>query len=499
MENIVKRFGKIVANNAITLHVEEGEIHSLLGENGAGKSTLMKILYGLYQPDEGMIYIRNQEVKLRSPRDAINHKIGMVSQHFSLALPLTVTENIILGNIPTRSVLIDKREALQRVAALAESCGFQIDVHAKVQDLSVGEQQRVEILKALYHSADILILDEPTAVLSSQETDELFKVLRLMTAQGKSVIFITHKLREAFLTDRITILRNGRVVSEQDAGAATHAGLVEAMFEGNVAVADYECAVVGARIPILEVTNLQVNNDRGMDRVKDVSFNISTCEVMGIAGVAGNGQKELVEAITGLRRVKKGSILLKGKEITNCSPQAVRKLGIVHIPEERIGLGSFSDLTISENLILGREDLPPFIQTFPMKFFPILNHREVNRFAKISIETYKVTARGIDSTAGHLSGGNLQKIILARELAWEPELIIAVQPFRGLDVETIELVYGLLLKQKKNGKAILLVSYDLDEVLRLSDRIGVMSEGKMTVLSHEEIDRNKIESMMVGE
>jgi simple sugar transport system ATP-binding protein len=498
MENIVKRFGKVIANDAITLQVEKGEIHSLLGENGAGKSTLMKVLYGLCQPDEGIIYLRDKRVRLRSPRDAINHNIGMVSQHFSLALPLTVAENIVLGNIPTKGVLIDKKEARRRVLALAESCGFQIDLQAKAETLSVGEQQRVEILKALYQNADILILDEPTAVLSSQEADELFTVLRSMSDQGKSVIFITHKLREALLTDRITILRNGRVVSEQDAGAATQAGLVEAMFEGKVTVADYECQVIGQGLPVLEVKNLQVNDDRGIDRVKNVSFKIASCEIVGIAGVAGNGQKELVEVITGLRKVKEGSILLKGKKITNCSPQDARKMGIVHIPEERIGVGTFSDLTISENLILGREDKPPFIHSFFMKIFPVLNFRGIKCFAERKVKNYKVKTRGINSMAGHLSGGNLQKIILARELAWEPEFIIAVQPTRGLDIETIEFVNGLLLEQREKGKAVLLVSYDLDEILRLSDRIGVMSEGKMTVFPKEGIDRREIESMMVS-
>jgi ABC-type uncharacterized transport system ATPase subunit len=498
MENIVKRFGNVIANNDITLQIEEGEIHSLLGENGAGKSTLMNVLYGLFQPDEGTIFIRGQKVNLKSPRDAITRKIGMVSQHFSLVLPLTVSENIVLGNIPARGVLIDNKEAQRRVLALAESCGFQIEAQAKIEELSVGEQQRVEILKALYQGAEILILDEPTAVLTSQETEELFKILRSMTDQGRSVILITHKLREALLTDRITILRNGRIVSEQDGKEATHAGLVEAMFEGKVTVREYKPTVVKEGLPILDLKNLHVNNDQGLARVKDVSFNILAGEIVGVAGVAGNGQKELVEAVTGLRKVKTGSISFKGKETTNYSPKALREMGIAHIPEERLRMGSFSDLAISENLILGREDKSPFIHRFLMKLFPFLNFHTVKHFAEKKIKEFKVKTGGINSLARHLSGGNLQKMILARELAWGAELIIAVQPARGLDIETIEFVNEILLEQREKGKATLLVSYDLDEILRLSDRVGVMFEGKMTMFSHDEIDRNKIERLMVS-
>ncbi len=498
MENIVKRFGHVIANDDITFQVEEGEIHSLLGENGAGKSTLMNVLYGLQQPDEGTIYIRGQKVELNSPRDAITREIGMVSQHFSLVLPLTVSENIVLGNIPARGALIDKKETQRRVLALAESCGFQIEAQRKVEELSVGEQQRVEILKALYQGAEILILDEPTAVLTSQETEELFKILRSMTDQGKSIIFITHKLKEVLLTDRITILRNGRVISEQDGKGATHAGLVEAMFEGKVTVREYKSAVVKEGLPLLEVKNLQVNDDRGLAKVKEVSFNILAGEVVGIAGVAGNGQKELIEAITGLRKVEQGSILLKGEDTTNYSPKAFREKGTAHIPEERMTMGSFSDLTIRGNLILGREDKPPFIHRFLMKLFPFLNFISIKRFAEKKVKEFKVKTGGINSLARHLSGGNLQKMILARELAWEVELIIAMQPVRGLDAETIEFVNEILLEQREKGKAILLVSYDLDEILRLSDRVGVMFDGKMTMFPHDEIDRSNIERLMVS-
>ena len=498
MENIVKRFGELVANDNITLQVEEGEIHSLLGENGAGKTTLMNVLYGLWQPDEGALYIRGQKMKLRSPRDAINQKIGMVSQHFSLVLPLTVSENIVLGDIPARNVLIDEKETRRRVLALAESCGFHIEAQAKVEELSVGEQQRVEILKALYQGAEILILDEPTAVLTSQETEELFKILRSMTSQGKSVIFITHKLMEALLTDRITILRDGKIVSEQDAKGATHAGLVEAMFGGKVTVREYKPIAAKVRAPVLEVKNLHVKDVRRLTRIKEISFNVLKGEIVGVAGVAGNGQKELIEAITGLRKVEEGSILFKGKEVTNYSPKARREMGMAHIPEERMKMGSFSDLAISENLILGREDKPPFIYRFLSNRFPFLNFLPIRSFAEKQVKKYNVITRGIDALARHLSGGNLQKMVLAREFAWEPELIIAAQPVRGLDAKTVEFVNERLVEQRENGKATLLVSYDLDEVLRLSDRVGVMFEGKMTMFPHDKINRSEIERLMVG-
>ncbi len=498
MENIVKRFGELVANDNITLQVEEGEIHSLLGENGAGKTTLMNILYGLWQPDEGALYIRGQKMKLRSPRDAINQKIGMVSQHFSLVLPLTVSLNIVLGDIPSRNTLIDEKETRMRVLALAESCGFHIDAQAKVEELSVGEQQRVEILKALYQGAEILILDEPTAVLTSQETEELFKILRSMTSQGKSVIFITHKLREALLTDRITILRDGKIVSEQDAKGATHAGLVEAMFEGKITVREYKPIATKDRSPFLEVKNLHVKDVRGLTRVQEMSFNVLKGEIVGVAGVAGNGQRELVEAITGLRKVEEGSILFKEKDVTNYSPKARREMGMAHIPEERMKMGTFNDLAISENLILGREDKHPFIYRFLSNLFPFLNFFPIRSFAEKQIKKYNVVTRGINALARHLSGGNLQKMVLAREFAWEPELIIAAQPVRGLDAKTVEFVNERLVEQREKMKATLLVSYDLDEVLRLSDRVGVMFEGKMTMFPHDKINRSKIEKLMVG-
>ena len=438
-------------------------------------------------------------MKLKSPRDAIKQKIGMVSQHFSLVPPLTVSENIVLGDIPVKnSFRLNENLAREKVLALAESCGFKIDPQARVEDLSGGEQQRVEILKALYQGVDILILDEPTAALISQETEDLFKILRSMTSQKRSVIFITHKLREALLCDRITILRTGRVVAEKDARSTNQAELLKGMFGESVSVLSCKPSSKKERPPFLEAKNLYVRNDRGRTAVEGVSFNVLSGEIMGIAGVAGNGQRELVEAITGLRKTQHGSILLKGEDIRGFSARLCRERGIAHIPEDRLKMGLLSDMAIHENLILSREDKIPFVYRFLLNYFPILNFPPVKRFAEERVSAYDVKTTGINMITRYLSGGNLQKIVLAREFAWEPELIIAAQPTRGLDAKTVEFVHQRLLEQREKEKAVLLVSYDLDEVLELSDRIGVMYEGKMAVFTCEEADRNEIERMMVG-
>ncbi len=434
MEHIVKRFGEVVANDDINFEVAAGEIHCLLGENGAGKTTLMNILYGLWQPDEGTLYIRGTRAKFKSPKDAINHKIGMVSQQFSLVPPLTVTENIVLEDIPSKNTLVDMKEAEERVDALAKRCGFRINARSKVEDFSVGEQQRVEILKALYGGADILILDEPTAVLTSQETDELFKVLRSMSTHGHSVVFITHKLREALLCDRITILRAGKVVAQKVAKETTKDEIVQAMFKERVLFHEdsYTIRPTGQeKTPILEVINLHAQDDRGLKVLKGISFRISDSSILGIAGIAGNGQRELVEVITGLRKATEGKILLRGIDITNLPPKLRRESGMAHIPEDQVRRGSFADLELSDNLILGREDKVPFIHDFMEKYFPVLSYKQIQSFAKERISSYDVRAKSINDLARHLSGGNLQKLILARELAGEPDPIIAPSP-RGV-------------------------------------------------------------------
>ena len=499
MEHITKRFGELVANNDITFEVVEGEIRGLFGENGAGKTTLMNILYGLWHPDEGKMYIRGQSVKLRSPKEAIRHKIGMVSQHFSLVPTLSVTENIVLGDIPTNKFMYDKKLAEEKVSALADSLGFKIDCQAIVEDISVGEQQRVEIIKALYHSVEILILDEPTAVLTWQETEELFKVLRVMASQGKSIIFITHKLREVLLCDRITVLRAGGIVLEKDASHVDEESLCCAAFGEPTSIYSTEGTHITAEgQALLEVKNLEVMNDRGLVALKDVSFDILPGEILGVAGVAGNGQSELVEVITGLRKATEGKIILKGKDIVNRPPRVSREMGIGHIAEEKHRRGSLGEMSIAENLILGREDRLPFVYQLLMKYFPLLNYPSIKKFANDMTSNYEVKTRGINMQAKQLSGGNLQKLLLAREFAGKPRLIIAAQPTRGLDVKTIEFVHEELSKQRAEGKGVLLVSFDLDEILKLSDRIGIMFDGEMTVTHHGEIDRREIERMMLG-
>ena len=493
MENIAKRFGEVVANDHISFEVEGGEIHALLGENGAGKTTLMNILYGLYPVDEGKLYIRGREVEFKSPADAIEENIGMVSQHFSLVPRLTVSENIVLGDIPTKRLfVIDSSLVRERVLHLAESCGFKIDADAKVEDLAAGEQQRVEIIKAIYRGAQILILDEPTAVLTSQEVKELFKMLRSMTSQGRSIIFITHKLDEVMNCDRITVLRAGRVVLEKKADSTTKEELVKAMFGGKVSFREYKPSTAKERSVALEIKNLHAMSTRRLSELKGISFDILAGEIMGVAGIAGNGQCELAEVITGLRKATQGRILLKGEDVTNCSPVLYKERKVAHIPESPAKAGSFSDLSIAENLIAGREHKPPFAHGLRLVYYAIKD------FAKKMVSIFDVKTRSIDTLAKHLSGGNLQKLVLARELAWEPEFIVAVSPTMGLDAKTAELVRQGLSEQREKGKAVLLISQDLSELLALSDRIGVMFEGEMTIVPPEEVDTAKIERLMVG-
>ncbi len=501
VEGIVKKFGELVANDYVDFNLRAGEIHCLLGENGAGKSTLMNIIYGLWQPDEGSIYVHDQKVVFKSPKDAINHKIGMVSQHFSLVPLLTVSENVVLVDIPSQHFFqIDKDITRNKVLDLAESCGFKLDPQVVVEDLSVGEQQHVEILKALYKGAEILVLDEPTSVLTSQETEELFKVLRAGKKHGRSTIFITHKLKEALLCDRITIMRSGKVICEMQANLTTEEELVEAMFgkKEQSVVHKEGASVVQKGHPLLELRDLSVRDERGVNALKDVSFHILEGEILGIAGLAGNGQTELCEAITGLRKAERGSIILKGEDITNFTPRLRRERGMAHIPEDRLKLGSLGDMAISDNLVLGRQHEVPFIYEYLLRYLPIMNYVEIKRFSEKTVAAYDVRPRDISKIVKHLSGGNLQKMLLARELAWEPEIIITAQPTRGLDIKTLEFIHEVLLKQKEKGKAVLLVSYDLDEIFRLSDRIGVIFEGEITFMPPGEVDRRKIERMMVS-
>jgi len=495
MEKISKRFGDLIANNSVNLELRQGEILCLLGENGAGKTTLMNVLYGLWQQDEGNIYLKGKKFDFKSPRDAIKNKIGMVSQHFSLISTLTVSENITFSEIPIRrfSPFLDFRKAKEKSIELAESCGFNINVNLKVEALSVGEQQRVEILKALYQGAEILILDEPTAVLTSQESDELFKIIRNMTSQNKSIIFITHKLREAMECDRIIALRAGKVVFEKAVKDTNISEITEAMFGTSSGEFSGERGKILKRgKPILKLVNVSANDERAITVLNNISFNVCEGEIFGIAGVAGNGQRELAEVIAGLYKITEGKILFKGRDITKYSPKLRRKMGIAHIPEERHKNGVMIDLPVYLNLILGMEDRKPF------STHTILNYPEIFKFSKIMEDDYEIKMRTIDMLVRYLSGGNMQKLVLAREFSSMPDLIIAAQPTRGLDVKTTNFVRQKLLDESSSGRAILLISYDLDEIFEISDRIGVMFEGRLIIVDKGKTERKEIERMMIG-
>jgi simple sugar transport system ATP-binding protein len=492
MRQITKKFGSLVANERIDFDLRRGEIHCLLGENGAGKTTLMNILYGLWEPNEGDLFVEGRRVRFKSPRDAMNQQIGMVSQHFSLIGTLTVAQNIVLGKIPSKSVFFfDKGAAKNEVLRLAHNLGFKINPDRKVEDLSVGEQQKVEIVKALYHNAKIVILDEPTAVLTPQESSELFDLLRRMTKEGRSAVLITHKLDEALKSDFVTVLRNGRVILSKVTNTTTKDELAEAMFGKRLSRPDHGTAISESRRSVLEIENVSTAGTVS-DCLKDISFNVCEGEIFGVAGVAGNGQKTLVDAIMGISKVTKGRVLMKGSDITNGSPRSCRTMKIGCIPEERKKSAVFHGMSVAENLILGRESKRPFARAI------LLIYSVVCKFASRIVQLFDIKTPTIHIPVQHLSGGNLQKVILARELTLDPELIVASQPTRGLDAKTVDFIYEKLREEKEKGKAILLISYDLDEILELSDTIGVLYEGRMQVVHKKEIEPNEIGRMMVG-
>ncbi|CAN7753357.1 ABC transporter ATP-binding protein [Paenibacillus sp. LjRoot153] len=473
LRNITKRFPGIVANDAISLKLKKGEIHALLGENGAGKSTLMNIVFGLYQPDEGSIYVQGNEVFIDSPNRAIELGIGMVHQHFKLVQPFTVTENIILGMEPKRGMNVDIRTAQDKVRKLSEQYGLRVDPKAKIEDISVGMQQRVEILKTLYRGADILIFDEPTAVLTPQEISELMVIMRNLVKEGKSIILITHKLKEIMeIADTVTIIRRGKVI---DSLACVHANpqiLAEKMVGRDVSFkVNKEACKLGE--PVLQVQDLMVRNQQGLASLKGLNFEVKAGEILGIAGVDGNGQSELIEALTGLRAVDGGKVLLMGSDITNQTPREISEAGLSHIPEDRHKHGLVLDFTMSENMVL---------ETY---FHPVynkggfLNYEAIDKHAEALIKQFDVRTPSIYNKARSLSGGNQQKAIIAREIHKNPNLLIAAQPTRGLDVGAIEFVHRMLIEQRNKGKAVLLISFELDEIMNVSDRIAVIYEGQI--------------------
>jgi general nucleoside transport system ATP-binding protein len=474
LRGITKRFPGIVANDDVDFDLREGEVHALLGENGAGKSTLMNVLYGLYRPDEGEILIKGRRAELGSPKTSIEAGVGMVHQHFMLIPVMTVAENIVLASEPVKDgVLLDYAAAEARVREISTRFGLAVDPRALVQDITVGQQQRVEILKALYRGADILVLDEPTAVLTPQEAQELFAIVRSLTEQGKSIIFISHKLNEVTeIADRITVLRRGKKIETLPAAGATEEGLARLMV-GRDVLLRVEKGTSTPAGPLLQVEGLTVEDDRGIVKVHDVSFEVRAGEIVGIAGVDGNGQTELIDAMTGLRKATAGRIRVAGVDVTNESPRDCLDAGLGHIPEDRQRRGLVLDFSIAENIALHDYDHPP-----ASKLGWLYPKRMLEKAAGL-IREFDVRGGGPQTAAGGLSGGNQQKVILAREIDRNPQVLLAAQPTRGLDVGAIEFVHRRLVGERDEGRAVLLVSLELEEILSLSDRILVIFEGRI--------------------
>jgi simple sugar transport system ATP-binding protein len=493
LKGITKRFPGVVANDSVDFDLREGEVHALLGENGAGKSTLMNVLYGLYRPDEGQIFVRGEPVALQSPNDAIEQGIGMVHQHFMLIPVMTVAENIVLASEPTTGgIFLDERTAEQRAAELARSFGFALDPGARVQDITVGQQQRVEIVKALYRKADILILDEPTAVLTPQEAEELFGILATLKREGMSIIFISHKLNEVLqIADRITVLRRGKAVDTLPAAGATEQGLASLMV-GRDVLLRVEKPPASPGEPLLQVQDLHVLDERGIERVRGVSFEVRAGEIVGIAGVDGNGQTELIDAITGLMKVESGTVSIAGDDVTGEGAREHFEMGVGHIPQDRQHRGLVLDFTVAENISLHdfREE--------PNSRFGWLFPSRISEHASGLISEFDVRGGGAETPVGSLSGGNQQKVILAREIDRDPRVLIAAQPTRGLDVGAIEFVHRRLVEERDSGRAILLVSLELDEIVSLSDRILVFYEGRIAAEFGPDVGDQELGVAMLG-
>ena len=508
--DIVKRFGALVANNRVTLRAYPGEVLALVGENGAGKSTLMSILSGLLQPDEGTIRLRGEPVRFRSPRDAIDRGIGMVHQHFMLIPPLTVAENVVLGHEPP-GVLYDRASAHRTVSELSHAYGLKLDPDASVESLSVGLQQRVEILKILYWGSDILIFDEPTAVLTPRETRELFGVLRELAGQGRTIIFITHKLKEVMaISDRIAVLRAGQVVGELITSQTSPREIASKMI-GREVLPEVHRPARNVGDPVLVIEGLDVLSDRGVPAVRGLDLTVRQGEIVGIAGVEGNGQTELIEALTGLRPAQAGIATVNGRSLLSGSrpdsrsaglsrllrlkppPAQARAAGVAYVPEDRRERGLVLGYTVSDNLILGLEGSPKFSHSGILRFGRIFS------WARELVSRFNVRPPRIDVPVGNLSGGNQQKVVLAREFSEDPDLLIAAQPTRGLDVGAAEFVHERLVDKRDSGTAILLVSAELDEIMSLSDRIAVIYEGQIVeIFDAGEASEDQIGLLMTG-
>jgi len=493
LKGIVKRFPGVIANDGVDLMVRRGEIHCLLGENGAGKTTLMRILYGLYQPDEGDIALHGKSVQITSPKAALAHRIGMVHQHFHLVSTLSVEENIVLGLSEGTGPFLRFKKTRQKIRQLAEEYGLQVDPGAKVWQLSVGQQQRVEILKALYRDADILIMDEPTSVLTPQEVKALFGTLHTLVEAGLTVIFITHKLNEVMeISHRVTVLRKGKAVATVNTGETSKGELARLMV-GREVVFRVEKKPVQRGEKILEVVDLHAQNDRSLPALRGMTFDLYAREILGVAGVSGNGQHELSEVLTGLRKATKGRAVLEAHDLTECSARTIADLGVAHVPTERIRVGIVPSMSIRENLILKSYRSSEFCK------WSILNEKAAHQNACNLMEEYEISAPHDGTAAGNLSGGNIQRLVLARELSGSPRFVVAAHPTYGLDVGATEQVRKVLLEQRGRGAGILLISEDLDEIRQLSDRILVIYEGQiMGIVTPKDASLEEIGLMMAG-
>ena len=494
MLNIRKEFPGIVANDNITLQLKEGEIHALLGENGAGKSTLMGMLFGMYKPDRGSIKVRGKEVKISNPNVANDLGIGMVHQHFKLVDNFTVTENIILGCEPRKGLTVDIKRAAKKIEELSKQYGLNVDPYAKIEDISVGMQQRVEILKMLYRNANVLIFDEPTAVLTPSEIDELISIMKNMTKEGKSIILITHKLREIKeAANRCTVIRRGKYIGTVNVKDTTEAEMAK-MMVGREVTFKVEKTEAKPKDVVVKIENLSVNNNKKVLGLKNFSLDIRAGEIVGIAGVEGNGQTELVEALTGMRGVEAGNIIFKGKNIVKESIRQRIDDGMAHIPEDRHKRGLILDYTMEDNMVLKAYRNKPFSKN------GLINRSKISEYAQKIIETFDVrSGEGGKSIARSLSGGNQQKGVIGREIESNPDFLIAVQPTRGLDVGSIEYIHKRLVEQRDLGKAVLLVSLELDEVLNVSDRIAVVNNGELVgIVNANETNENEVGLMMAG-
>lgn len=493
VRGITKRFPSVLANDHVDLKLYKGRVLGLLGENGAGKSTLMNLIYGLYQPDEGEILINGAPVEIDGPNDAIAKGIGMVHQHFQLVDVLTVTENVMLGNESVNGPFLDRKAARERIIEISNTYGLDVNPDALVQDLPLGIQQRVEIIKALYRHADILILDEPTAVLTPQEINGLFRIMRTLLDDGVSIIFISHKLKEILeICDDVTVLRRGKVAGHVDPKESTQQSLASLMV-GRDVVLQVEKGRGQQIEKVMEIQNLTVLDERDIPAVKGVSLDVYAGEILGVAGVQGNGQTELVEAITGLRTIEEGQIFFNGKDITKASPRQITELGTAHVPEDRHRMGMVKSFEVMHNMVLNTYHKAPFSRGI------IVEDDAIAENAKRLVKQYDVRPPLIHNTVGGLSGGNQQKVIIARELSRPVKLLIAAQPTRGLDVGSIEFIHKQIIRMRDEGTAVVLVSSELDEILSLSDRVAVMFDGHVIdVLAIEEADRDTVGLRMAG-